>query len=59
MLHVGFVLEGFDLQPSCESQREMIRTITQLLPEEKLRVIHGLCKPGILAGGKCMYCLLE
>ena len=46
VLHTGFVLEGFDLRPGCESQREVIQTITQLLPEEKLRVIHGVCKPG-------------
>ena len=42
----GFVLEGFDLEHSCELLGTVIRATTELLPVDKPRFIHGISTPG-------------
>ena len=42
----GFVLEGFDLEHSCDLLGTVIRATTELLPVDKPRFIHGIGTPG-------------
>ena len=42
----GFVLEGLDIEHSHEAMPGVIRTVTDLLPADKPRFIHGLHTPG-------------
>ena len=47
---LGFVLEGFDMEYNLEGLRDIISGVTQCLPEQKPRFIHGLHTPGQITG---------
>lgn len=42
---IGFVIEGFELEYNKDSMSDIIRTVNDLLPAEKVRFINGLYLP--------------